>query len=162
MLIISNGGWSCGSRNKLGKEIVQVFLLVFFHFASPLPFARPRDETVGGRTWSRVIFLLLDEDTLCFIIQTYTNNINKSYKETSQNIYLHWTSSKASGWWLFKWFLRLVLIRLLRVTLQCLQIDPSLVFLVVGLVTVAWSKWSWTAEFRVRTLAGTLVAVPDM
>ena len=152
MLIISNGGWSCGSRNKLGKEIVQVFLLVFFHFASPLPFARPRDETVGGRTWSRVIFLLLDEDTLCFIIQTYTNNINKSYKETSQNIYLHWTSSKASGCCLFKWFLRLVL---LRVTLQSLQIDPSFFFLVVGWVTVAGSKWLWTAEILVRTLTGT-------
>ena len=140
--------------------MVQMLLFFFLHFATPLPFDRLQEETVGGRTC--IILLLLYENSLCFVIQTYTNNINKNYKETSQNIYLRWTSSKASGCWLFKWFFKLVLIRLLRVTLQCLQIDPSFDFLVVGLVTVAWSKWSCTAEFLVRTLAGTVVAAPDI
>ena len=67
--------------------MVQMLLFFFLHFATPLPFDRLREETVGGRTW--IILLLLYENSLCFVIQTYTNNINKNYKETSQNIYLH-------------------------------------------------------------------------
>ena len=66
--------------------MVQMLCLFFLHFATPLPFDRLREETVGGRTW--IILLLLYENSLCFVIQTYTNNINKNYKETSQNIYL--------------------------------------------------------------------------
>ena len=63
-----------------------MLLFFFLHFVTPLPFDRLREETVGGRTW--IILLLLYENSLCFVIQTYTNNINKNYKETSQNIYL--------------------------------------------------------------------------
>ena len=64
-----------------------MLLFFFLHFATALPFDRLRVETVGGRTW--IILLLLYENSLCFVIQTYTNNINKNYKETSQIIYLH-------------------------------------------------------------------------
>ena len=50
-----------------------MLLFFFLHFATPLPFDRLREETVGGRTW--IILLLLYENSLCFVIQTYTNNI---------------------------------------------------------------------------------------